>query len=72
MNVLVLQLKRIGDLILTTAVLAALKANGARITLIADGPCASLLPALPGVDEALAFTRKGDNSAVWKRIRQRC
>ena len=71
MNVLVLQLKRIGDLILTTPVLAALKANGARITLIADGPCASLLPALPGVDEALAFSRKGDNSAVWKRIRQR-
>ena len=71
MNVLVLQLKRIGDLILTTPVLSALKASGARITLIADGPCASLLPALPGVDEALAFSRKGDNSAVWKRIRQR-
>lgn len=71
MKVLVLQLKRIGDLVLTTPVLTALKAHGARVTLIADGPCSSLLPALPGVDEALAYHRKGDNKAVWKRIRER-
>ena len=69
MNVLILQLKRIGDLVLTTPVFRALKANGATITLIADGPCASLLPAL-GVDEALSFSRKGNNSAVWSRIRK--
>lgn len=71
MNVLVLQLKRIGDLILTTPVLAALKRSGAHVTLVVDGPCSSLLPAIPGVDEALAYRRKGDNKALWQRIRQR-
>ena len=53
MKVLVLQLKRIGDLILTTPVLAALKSKGAQVTVVVDGPCSSLLPAMPGVDEAL-------------------
>ena len=70
MRVLVLQLKRIGDLVLTTPVLAALKKLGAHVTLVADSPCSSLLPALPGVDEALAFVRKANNAAVWKRIRK--
>jgi ADP-heptose:LPS heptosyltransferase len=70
MKVLVLQLKRIGDLVLTTPVLSALKRLGAQVTLIVDAPCGSLLPALPGVDEALAFSRKGGNSEVWKRIRK--
>ena len=70
MNVLVLQLKRIGDLVLTTPMLAGLKRTGASITLVADAPCSSLLPAISGITEALAFSRKGGNSAVWKRIRK--
>ena len=69
MKVLILQMKRIGDLVLTTPVFTALKRLGAEVTLVTDAPCASLFPALPGVDEALAFSRKGGNSAVWKRIR---
>jgi ADP-heptose:LPS heptosyltransferase len=71
MNVLVLQLKRIGDLVLTTPVLTALTKLGAKITLVVDAPCASLLPAIPGIHEALAFSRKGTNTAVWRRIRER-
>src|SRR4051812_28828503 len=51
MNVLVLQLKRIGDLVLTTPALAALHAGGAKITLVVENSCASLLPAIPGVAE---------------------
>lgn len=70
MNVLVLQLKRIGDLVLTTPMLAALERAGANITLVADAPCASLLPAISGLTESPAFSRKGGNSAVWKRIRK--
>ena len=70
MNVLVLQLKRIGDLVLTTPMLAALERAGANVTLVADAPCASLLPAISGIAESLAFSRKGGNSAVWKRIRK--
>ncbi len=70
MKVLVLQLKRIGDLVLTTPMLAALKRAGANITLVADAPCSSLLPAIPGLAKALSFSRKGGNSALWKRIRK--
>jgi ADP-heptose:LPS heptosyltransferase len=48
-KILVLQLKRIGDLILTAPALAALKAGlpGARITVLTDSIPGRLLPALP-------------------------
>ena len=39
MKVLVFQMKRIGDLVLTTPALAALKQLGARVTLVVDAPC---------------------------------
>jgi ADP-heptose:LPS heptosyltransferase len=72
MNVLVLQLKRIGDLVLTTPALAALRAKfpEARITLVVDEPCKSLVPTLPAVDEGLLHSRRISNRDVWRRIRR--
>ena len=70
MNLLVLQLKRIGDLILTTPVLAALRAQfpQGRITLCLSEPTAGLAPALPFVDEILVVRQKESNAAVWSRL----
>jgi ADP-heptose:LPS heptosyltransferase len=58
-KILLLQLKRIGDLILTTPVVAALRQKfaGAEITLIAAGECAELMPAILGVDRCLLVRR---------------
>jgi ADP-heptose:LPS heptosyltransferase len=72
MNILVLQMKRIGDLVLTTPVFTALRAQfpESRITIVADGPCASLLPAVAGVDERLVYSRCGDNRDVWRAVRR--
>ncbi len=69
MNVLVLQLKRIGDLVLTTPALDALRAHGAHVTLVVDGPCGSLLPAIAGLEESHTFVKGGNNRALWTRLR---
>jgi ADP-heptose:LPS heptosyltransferase len=68
LNVLALQLKRIGDLILTTPALHALKAAGAHVTLALADNTAPLLPAMRDfVDEALVFERGKLNTAHWWR-----
>jgi ADP-heptose:LPS heptosyltransferase len=69
MKVLALQLKRIGDFILTTPALAALHAAGARVSLVVDGACESLLPAIPGLEEKLVYHKRGGNGALWRRLR---
>jgi predicted lipopolysaccharide heptosyltransferase III len=53
LNVLLIQLKRIGDLILTVPVIAALRKSfpAARISLIAAHGSRELLPAIPGLDQ---------------------
>lgn len=71
MKVLVFQMKRIGDLVLTTPALTALKQLGARVTLVVDAPCGSLCPAIPNVDEVLVYSKKGSNRALWRRLRER-
>ena len=55
MNILFLQLKRIGDLILTVPAIAAVRARfpDARITLVVSKGCRDLLPAIPGIDRML-------------------
>jgi len=60
MKILLLQLKRIGDLILTMPAIAALrdKFPGARITLVVARECADLLPAIASVDRTLVARRK--------------
>jgi ADP-heptose:LPS heptosyltransferase len=68
MRVLALQLKRIGDLVLTTPALAALKAlPGANVTLAVDQSTSGLLPAIPHVDAAIVFGR-GRGWAPWQQV----
>jgi predicted lipopolysaccharide heptosyltransferase III len=58
-KILLLQLKRIGDLILTTPAIAALRQAypDAHITLAVSNECAELLPALSNVDRVLIARR---------------
>ena len=59
MNILLIQLKRIGDLVLTTPAIAALRAKfpEAKLTLVISRECAALVPALVGVDQTLIMRR---------------
>jgi predicted lipopolysaccharide heptosyltransferase III len=59
MKILLLQLKRIGDLILTTPAINALHENcpDAHITLAVSNECAELLPAILNVDRVLIARR---------------
>ncbi len=59
MNILLIQLKRIGDLILTTPAIAAVREKfpQARITLIISEECKALAPAIRGVDRLLIMRR---------------
>ena len=59
MKILLLQLKRIGDLILTTPAVAALHASfpEAKLTLVVSRECADLLPAIANVDRVLIARR---------------
>jgi heptosyltransferase III len=58
-KIFLLQLKRIGDLILTTPAIAALRKNypDAHITLAVSNECAELLPAISNVDRVLIARR---------------
>lgn len=70
MNILVLQLKRIGDLILTAPAIAAVRAHfpGARITVVVGPGTSGLLPAIDGI--ALSFTSHGNlrDLALWAEL----
>jgi predicted lipopolysaccharide heptosyltransferase III len=59
MKILLLQLKRIGDLILTTPAIGLLRQSypDAHITLAVSNECAELLPAIPNVDRVLIARR---------------
>ena len=59
-SILVLQMRRIGELVLTTPALQLLRETWpeARITLVLAESCLELVPTLPKVDEVLAFHKK--------------
>jgi heptosyltransferase III len=59
MKILLLQLKRIGDLILTTPTIAALRNHypDAHITLAVSNECVELIPAISNVDRVLIARR---------------
>jgi predicted lipopolysaccharide heptosyltransferase III len=59
MNILLLQLKRIGDLILTTPAIAALRERfpEADVTMVVSSECVDLLPAISDVDRILMARR---------------
>src|SRR4029450_289795 len=66
MKILLLQLKRIGDLILTTPAITALRRNypDAHITLAVSNECAELLPAISNVDRVLIARRNLRDVAI--------
>ncbi len=66
MKILLLQLKRIGDLILTTPAIAALRENyrDAHITLAVSNECAELLPAISNIDRVLIARRNLRDVAI--------
>ncbi len=70
MKLILLQLKRIGDTVLTTPALAALREAmpDAHIGLCLMEPCAALAPALPGVDEVFVIRRRERNTRLWLRL----
>lgn len=70
-QILVLQLKRIGDLILTTPALQKIRdaLPDARITLVTKADCEGLVPALPKVDEVLVFhPAQTKNKVLFQRL----
>ncbi len=69
MRILVLQLKRIGDLILTTPALVALRQKypDASITLCVMEGCAGLLPTIPAVSQTVVINRR-KNAATFIKL----
>ncbi len=69
-RILALQMKRIGDLILTAPALAALRTQfpEAEIELVADGAGLDLAACLPGVTRVLAYRRGRPNAATWAAV----
>jgi len=69
-NILLLQLKRIGDLILTTPVIAAIrdKFPDATVTLIVSHENAALLPAIVGVDRIFVIQRTLADVKTFRRV----
>jgi len=59
-SILLVQLKRIGDLVLTTPALTALRREypSSRLTIVIDYPSRDLAPALPNIDEILVYEPK--------------
>ncbi len=70
MKILALQIKRIGDLVLTTPALAALKElrPDAEITLLAPAAAAGLLPAMPFVDRHFVLRKSLADARLWARL----
>ena len=73
MKILLLQLKRIGDLILTTPAVAALRESfpDTQLTIVVSSECAELLPAIPNVDHTLMARRTPRDLALFFSIAAR-
>ena len=66
-NILLIQLKRIGDLILTTPTIAALREKfpEASISLVVSATVKELLPAITGIDKIFEVRGKTDDALDW-------
>jgi predicted lipopolysaccharide heptosyltransferase III len=66
-NILLIQLKRIGDLILTTPAIAALREKFPRasISLVVSSGVKELLPAITGIDKVFEVRGKTDDALDW-------
>jgi ADP-heptose:LPS heptosyltransferase len=71
-SILIVQLKRLGDLILTTPALAALRKEypGSRVTILIDHYSRDLAPALKHIDEVLVYERKR-SFPIWFQLLRR-
>jgi predicted lipopolysaccharide heptosyltransferase III len=67
LNVLLIQLKRIGDLILTVPAIAAVRKQfpEARLTLVVAHGSREMLPAIPGIDRALVARGRVSDAPQW-------
>lgn len=73
MNILLIQLKRIGDLVLTTPAIAAVREKfpRAKLSLAVSSGCEELLPAIPGIDRALIVRGNVKDAAKWFAVAAR-
>lgn len=69
-KILALQLKRIGDVILTLPALASLRRSfaEAEVSVVLVDACAALAPLLPGGVKPLLYRRGRMNAALWREI----
>src|SRR4051812_8326659 len=67
MNILLIQLKRIGDLILTTPAIAALREKfpDSSLALVVSSAVKELLPAIGGIDKVFEVRGKTDDALDW-------
>jgi predicted lipopolysaccharide heptosyltransferase III len=72
-NILLLQLKRIGDLVVTTPAISALREKfpDAHITLIVSSECAALAPAISNVDRIFVVRRSLSDTAIFFALARR-
>ena len=72
MKILLIQLRRLGDLILTTPAISALREHlpGAQIALALSRECASLLPAIHGVQKTFLTKCGLRDLSTWMEIRR--
>lgn len=70
MKILLIQLKRIGDLVLTTPAIAGIREKfpDAKVALAISSECAQLLPALTGVDRSFLMHRGVKDAAAFLAI----
>lgn len=70
MNILLIQLKRIGDLVLTTPVIEAIRQKfpDAKITLVVSRECAGLVPAIPGIGQTLIVRRGFSDLDIFLKV----
>ena len=72
MKILLIQLRRLGDLILTTPAISALREHlpGAQIALAVSHECESLLPAIQGLQRTFLTKRGLRDLSTWMQIRR--
>jgi predicted lipopolysaccharide heptosyltransferase III len=71
-KILLIQLRRLGDLILTTPAISALREHlpGAQIALAISSECAPLLPAIQGLGQTFLAKRGVRDLSAWMQIRR--
>src|SRR5207247_5131938 len=72
MKILLIQIRRLGDVIFTTPAISALREHspGAQIALAVSGECAPLLPAIHGLQETFLTKRGLRDLSAWMEIRR--